>query len=225
MEIHIIKVPEKIDQHAFDRMLEGVSDDTCAAVKKLKKRSDAINTLTGEVLVRWLVSKHTGLQNSDIHFGRNPFGKPFVSGLYNFYFNVSHSGCWVACAIDSGEVGVDVEEIRQIDFEVAHAVFSASEYHDLMHREESQRLPYFYEIWTLKESYIKATGKGLSESLPSFSIQLHDQDIHCTASTLHTPLFFQKWDFLCGYKLAACSFQAADVTMLYIHHFDDLLKL
>ena len=224
MEIHIVKVPEKIEQHTFDRMLDEVSDDTCVAVKKFRKIRDAQNTLTGEVLVRWLVSKHTGLHNGDIHIARNSFGKPFVSGLYNFYYNVSHSGCWVACAVDSSEVGVDVEEIKEIDFAVAHSVFSTAEYHDLMDREESKRLPYFYELWTLKESYVKAIGKGLSEPLPSFSMQLHNQDIYCTASSTQVPLFFQKWDFLCGYKLAVCSLQLTDVTTLYIHHLDDLLK-
>ena len=224
MEIHIIKVPEKIEQHTFDRLLEGVSEDTCVAVKKFRKRSDAQSTLTGEVLVRWLAGKHTGLHNSDIHIARNHFGKPFVNGLYDFYFNISHSGCWVTCAIDNSEVGVDVEEIKQIDFEVAHSFFSSAEYHDLMRCEESQRLPYFYEIWTLKESYVKAIGKGLSEPLPSFSIQVQDHEINCTASSNHPPVFFQKWNFLCGYKLAACSFQPATATTLYLHHFDDLLN-
>ncbi|MBE7169182.1 MAG: 4'-phosphopantetheinyl transferase superfamily protein [Williamsia sp.] len=223
MEIHTIKVPEQIEQHLFNSMLEKVSDDTCHTVNKFRRRTDAQNTLTGELLVRWLASKYTGLHNGQIRFARNQFGKPFVIGQYNFHFNLSHSGCWVACAIDNSEVGIDVEEIRQIDFSVAWSFFSSAEYEDLMHRDESERLSYFYELWTLKESYVKAIGKGLSEPLPSFSIQVRDHDIHCTAPHNSTPALFQKWDFLCGYKLAACSFRRAEVTTLYMHHIDDLL--
>lgn len=223
MEIHTVKIPDQIEGGAWNQMRQVVAEDTYHTVSKFKKKCDAYNTLTGELLVRWLVGRYTGLHNGQIRFERNNFGKPFITGLGNFHFNLSHSGCWVACAIDTSEVGVDVEEIRQIDFGFAQSHFSSSEYDDLMHREESERLPYFYELWTLKESYIKAIGKGLSEPLHSFSIHVHDQKIHCTASDNPTPVFFQKWNFLYGYKLAACSFREAAATTLYIHHFDDLI--
>jgi len=34
-----------------------------------------------------------------------------------------------------------------------------------------QRLVYFYELWTMKESYVKALGKGLHLPMDSFKIQ------------------------------------------------------
>ncbi len=73
-------------------------------------------------------------------------------------------------------VGVDIEKIRPIDFAIAERFFTASEYRLLMDTAEQERLQLFYTLWTLKESYIKFVGKGLSIPLDSFAIELLTPD-------------------------------------------------
>jgi 4'-phosphopantetheinyl transferase len=49
-----------------------------------------------------------------------------------------------------------------------------------MNQPEEMKLKYFYMLWTLKESYIKMEGKGLSIPLNSFTIRIEDNDISVT---------------------------------------------
>nr|WP_237391871.1 4'-phosphopantetheinyl transferase superfamily protein [Paenibacillus dendrobii] len=86
------------------------------------------------------------------------------------HFNISHSGEWVVCALDSLPVGVDVEEIKEAPFEISKRFFSREERTFLFNEAEEVRNESFYYIWTLKESYIKAIGQGLSYGLESFTV-------------------------------------------------------
>lgn len=64
----------------------------------------------------------------------------------------------------------------------------------------------FYEIWTLKESYTKCWGQGLSISLKSFSIEIDQfKNIKIVVSNEYTQHTFKLFDLELGYKVAVCS--------------------
>lgn len=69
------------------------------------------------------------------------------------------------------------EKIIPIDLRIGKRFFINKEYEYIMNKNLISRLEYFYEIWTLKESYIKAVGMGLSISLNSFNICINDNAI------------------------------------------------
>ena len=89
-------------------------------------------------------------------------------------FNISHTHGLVACAISDGrDVGVDVEALdRVVDEGIAERFFSASEVADLRRCGSHERAGRFFELWTLKEAYIKAIGEGLSHGLDTFAFDL-----------------------------------------------------
>lgn len=95
-----------------------------------------------------------------------------LMGASDLYFNISHSGDWIICAVDNKPVGVDIEIIKVINFKIAERFFSSEEYYALMSQPETIQLKYFYMLWTLKESYIKAEGKGLNIPLFSFCMRM-----------------------------------------------------
>lgn len=106
-----------------------------------------------------------------IHNG--PFGKPYLSGFEGFFqFNLSHSGNQVFCAVNHGpgEVGCDVEKIRDGGLKVAERYFHPDELRLLSDKSPAERTECFYRLWTLKESYLKALGTGLSQPLNEFRI-------------------------------------------------------
>ncbi|MCM1190854.1 MAG: 4'-phosphopantetheinyl transferase superfamily protein [Butyrivibrio sp.] len=93
-------------------------------------------------------------------------GKPYFVNM-PLYFNLSHSGEYVLCAVSSREVGADIQRIQSVDvMKLAKRFFSEPECRVLERCEsvwEQQRL--FFELWSRKEAYGKLTGEGITAVL------------------------------------------------------------
>lgn len=173
-------------------------------LKQYIRPVDARRSLLGELLIRMEIIKLFGMENHEIKFGHNEYEKPFIPGIANYHFNVSHSGEWVVCAINNTQVGVDIEKVTPIDMEIASRFFAKEEYHRLLAQDTENQLAFFYDLWTAKESYIKAIGKGLSIPLHSFCIQLDSQEI--TIETEEKDDWYLKaYDIDPDYKLTVCA--------------------
>lgn len=90
---------------------------------------------------------------------RNPYGKPYVE-KENVFFNISHCKEMAVCAIEERETGVDIEDIRAVHPGAARRCFSDSELEILENSEDKELM--FFRIWTLKESFVKSIGIGIS---------------------------------------------------------------
>lgn len=111
---------------------------------------------------------------TDPSFKTGKYGKSYISNHENIYFNLSHSGKVVLCAISDMEVGVDVEYIdHEIDLNIAQNYFYNREYENIMNAEN--RPDEFFKYWVLKESYMKYTGFGMNLKLDSFEIVIEDK--------------------------------------------------
>jgi 4'-phosphopantetheinyl transferase len=91
-------------------------------------------------------------------------------------FNVSHSAGLALIAVSAGHrVGIDIERIRpDVDITtLAERFFSDRERAGLRALPDNLRLPAFFACWTRKESFLKATGDGLSFPLADFSVATH----------------------------------------------------
>ena len=130
-------------------------------------------------LLRRVLSRHRPIPPAAWRFETSPHGKPSIApdqiGSPPLAFSLSHTKGLVACAaIEATEIGVDVESIDRAardPHEIAARYFSPLEIRELESQPEDGRRARFVEIWTLKESYIKAIGLGLSRPLDSFAFQ------------------------------------------------------
>lgn len=77
-------------------------------------------------------------------------GKPFFEDS-DIYFNVSHSGEYVACAYGDKEVGVDIQKNKELKDNLVKRI---------SHEKDDTVNP--LAIWVIKESYVKLLGQGLS---------------------------------------------------------------
>ncbi len=193
-------------------------------VERYKKSTDSQRSLLGEMLVRKIAGKLLSVSPDQLEFSKTEKGKPFIAGNNGVYFNVSHSGDWVAVAFGPGEVGIDIERIRQVNYRIAERYFSSEENTELNRLNEIDKLHYFFELWTLKESYLKLIGKGLTKSLGSFTIYASDSGYSIKDKSVRTnPVFFRQYSVEGGYKLAVCSRQNNFSEAVKILNFDDLL--
>jgi 4'-phosphopantetheinyl transferase len=155
-------------------------------VDRFRFKKDRDLSLTARVLVRYLFSLYYSLPPEIFSFVANSYGKPSLapgSGPLNgeiIKFNLSHTKGIVVCGLCKDyEIGVDVERLgRNASSEIASRFFSRTETDWITQSSEGEREDRFLNIWTLKEAYIKAKGKGLSIPLDSFSINPKGESIH-----------------------------------------------
>ncbi|OMF02992.1 4'-phosphopantetheinyl transferase superfamily protein [Paenibacillus sp. FSL H7-0942] len=202
--IRVLQVPEVLPEANWNQLLSQVSAERRAQASRFVRQADAYRSVLGEILTRVTLSKLTGLRPAELSFTRNSYGKPSLSHHSDVQFNVSHSGDWIALISGStDELGVDVEKIAPIDMQIAERFFSPKESQFLAAEPDDRRLETFYRLWTLKESYIKAVGMGLSIPLDSFALICNvDGDWHSPEATSYQFLSL-RLDH--GHMLAACS--------------------
>ncbi|WP_243521534.1 4'-phosphopantetheinyl transferase superfamily protein [Bacillus pseudomycoides] len=206
MEIYIVKIPIKIENRLFQQLLECVSNEKREKIESFHRKEDAYRGLIADLLVRSLVMRKYNILNKEIEFQTNFYGKPCLYGFSNFEFNISHSGDWIVCAVDKFSIGVDVEMIKPIEFDIAKSFCTVAEYDELLSIDSLKQLDYFYDLWTIKESYVKAIGKGLTIPLNSFLVKRHNSNhIEIIKNNKKTPYFIRQYDIDDQYKLSVCA--------------------
>lgn len=124
-------------------------------------------------LLRRLISRYTGGSAAGVEFSGEARAKPRLAGWSSLRFSLSHSGDLGLVALAwNGEVGVDVECVRPLaDLGgLAATCLSPAERAELQALPEAGRQRAFFEGWTRKEAFLKATGDGLSRPLADFDV-------------------------------------------------------
>ncbi|MCH5344806.1 MAG: 4'-phosphopantetheinyl transferase superfamily protein [Acetatifactor sp.] len=129
-------------------------------------------------------------------------GKPYLQARENLpemFFNLSHSGDYVICAVSEREVGADIQKMQMQGTErLANRFFSEEERKLLQSCDSSEhRLEIFYRLWTRKEAYGKLTGEGITASI--------DKDFSDLTADWMRSLIWEEFDELSGYKIACCA--------------------
>lgn len=134
--------------------------------------------LVTRALIRTTLSHYAPhIQPNAWQFDLNDFGKPSIANIITpqLQFNISHSHNFIAVAITLAQtIGMDVEKIRDrkhIDGLAEHC-FTETEQAYIFAEKGKHVLKRFFQLWTLKESYIKARGKGLAIPLQELSFEL-----------------------------------------------------
>ena len=140
-----------------------VSDDERRTASHMSTRRRT-QYLAGRALLRLAIERSTERPAKTCSFTTRAGGKPdCVDGPA---VSVSHSGALLACAVaPAGEVGIDVQFPARHHHteEIARSWFTPAECAWL------QRAPpdAFYQLWVLKEAYLKCLGSGLAGGLAS----------------------------------------------------------
>jgi 4'-phosphopantetheinyl transferase len=170
-EVVILNVISELALDEYRSLLSYISFEKQERVKCFRDFQDAHNCLLGDILARIEICRVTGFSNKQLEFATNSFGKPYLTNVSHIYYNISHTGCYVACVIADEPVGIDIELVKSVDMKIAERFFSPNETTYVLSAHNGDiRLQRFFEVWTKKESRIKCEGKGLSQDLPAFSV-------------------------------------------------------
>jgi 4'-phosphopantetheinyl transferase len=190
----------ELSEENVDVICQFLDENRKRTINAILSPEERYRSLIADVLSRYLLSQVIEVPISRLLIKRTKYGKPYLENA-SCYFNVSHSGKWVICAVHNNTIGIDVEYIQPIDFAIAKRFFTIEENKYLFGLPVEKRMDYFYELWALKESYIKMLGRGLSTPLNSFSITYNEGDV-----TVHngTKCTFTVYNLDPRYKMAAC---------------------
>lgn len=168
VNIYRSKIVER-DPQVLNRLFKDVPAKFSAEVRRYKFWKDQCRSLLGRVLLK------TGLNNlsdgqltlDDVLYSVH--GRPYVNR--DIDFNISHSGDYVLCAITrNARLGIDVEQIRPVNMEFFRQILTQSQLALILEAEDPKAA--FFRIWTMKESLMKADGRGFN--LPMEHIEFKD---------------------------------------------------
>ena len=177
-EIHLWSVdPQSIQQPELLRTYSQLlSPEETTKQQRFRFEKDRHNALITRAFVRDLLSRYADVSPTDWMFIKGAKDKPeIVDPPIPLRFNISHTNNLIICAVMlNNDIGCDVENTKRTSdvLSIAKYSFSESEVNDLVMQPTAQKTSRFFDYWTLKESYIKAWGLGLSIPLKDFSFKL-----------------------------------------------------
>jgi len=130
-------------------------------------------------ILRIILARYLNLDPIQLNFTHSDRGKPYLShdcNPVNLQFNLSHSENRAIVGISRDRsIGVDLEKMRPMGnaMLLAERFFCPSEYTLLTQAIPEERDKLFFQLWTAKEAYLKATGEGISGGLNQVEIALN----------------------------------------------------
>jgi 4'-phosphopantetheinyl transferase len=177
VDVWLVSLSNVSSSEAF-AFLQLLSEPEQARWQRFKVKDARLQYLITRALVRTTLSRYADVPAQTWQFETNAYGRPHISQpkvSSNLQFNLSNTAGLVVCAVSIDcEIGIDVENItRTVDTdELAPSVFAPAEVADFRGARLEDRRDRFFSYWTLKESYIKARGMGLSLPLDAFWFEL-----------------------------------------------------
>jgi 4'-phosphopantetheinyl transferase len=175
-EVHVWCAALDCDSAMLASLASVLSDDERARAQRYQLDAPRDRFIAARGMLRWLLGRYLERDPSGIELAIGANGKPAAAdaaGASTVHFNVAHSADVALYAFSSAApLGVDVEVVvpRGDVRRIAERFFSAAESAVVRSTPAADLLRVFFEVWTRKEAYIKATGRGLSERLDSFDV-------------------------------------------------------
>ncbi|XP_016652081.1 PREDICTED: L-aminoadipate-semialdehyde dehydrogenase-phosphopantetheinyl transferase-like [Prunus mume] len=184
-----VQPPSRIESllNRYSELLSPSEKDNVLGMRgeELKKRA-----LLARALVRTTISRYTNhrVDPRSLKFKKNNHGKPEVEWQIAddwqpppLHFNISHTSTLIACGVTvDSPIGIDVEDkqrkLKNHILAFARRYFSSHEVEHLTSISDIEiQRQQFIKLWTLKEAYVKALGKGFSSApFKTFTIRVRD---------------------------------------------------
>ncbi len=196
IKVYMTDVSNLPDPKNTPQTMVGLPKERKEKILRYIQPEDRRLSLGAGLLLKYVLLRY-GVEYKNIRYGEN--GKPMLDDIY---FNLSHAQDMAVCAVSNKPVGCDVEKIEKAPMEVAERFFYKKELEYLRKFQAEEQDQEFFRLWTIKESYMKMTGEGMSLPLDQFEVSIHDsvqiyrngEKCDCSVKEYEIP----------GYKCAVC---------------------
>lgn len=147
--------------------------------------------LAAEALLYRALSEYDNCIKLPPDISVNEWGKPYIENCA-LHFSISHSGDIAACAVSECELGLDIQQSISPSDKLLKRYFTEAE------RQEINTAADFARLWSAKESYVKATGRGIARGFADAGLSFAaGKEISCGG--------FRVYSFaICGMAASCC---------------------
>jgi 4'-phosphopantetheinyl transferase len=146
-------------------------------LNKLLKINDKKLFILSRVLLNKLIKENYNTKYNNVNIFYNQFNKPLTN---NFYFNISHKEEYCIVAISTKKIGIDIEKIKQVDIKTINYFCTDTEKEYILN--STNKYKSLFEIYCLKEAYIKMLGNGLS-NIKNIEFKINNNKFICSNNT------------------------------------------
>ncbi len=174
MKIIAKEIKDTLSEEEHARALESirtVDHERYDRICSIKSEANSARLLTAGMLIMEMCDR-LGIDKPVI--ARDDHGKPYLKGHENVYFNLSHSGDYVALAYGDAPIGIDVQEVRNVSDSFIKRILNDSE----TELYDATDMVTVCRIWTIKEAYSKLIGLGLSYDFRNCVVDTDNATIH-----------------------------------------------
>jgi 4'-phosphopantetheinyl transferase len=205
MELVGTLIPTLPHEQLISMLNEQLHENEVNRIKGISNKDQAFRSATGSLLLAKMVCRISGYPVSSISIHRYSNGKPFLPDFPNLHFNISHTDNIAVLAINSRPIGIDIERVTPARMAIADRFFSKDE-KEMLNQcpSESERDKLFFELWTARESFVKAIGIGIFSSMEQFAPQQNASGWQVTQEGTGQ-WNIRHYKFMSDYIVALCS--------------------
>ena len=196
-------------------MLEQISDAERSRASRFARREDFDRFVKTRGALRLILAAGTGAHARSLDLSEGADGKPqLADNAFGLHLSLSHSAGYALIGVGWRPLGIDIERVRSdIDWRpIAAMSLHPRERAALRGSSMTTATAAFFQIWTHKEAYLKAIGRGVATDLASFAIDPAGGPVCVGGERAPATWFTHALTAPAGYQAAlATSFSRPDV--------------
>ena len=168
VKLYYAKITKLYDEKCFEEKIRQIKEKRQVRILEHCQKKDRCRSLAASLLLKKALEEE-GICYEETCFTKEQGGKPKLlqNGLF---FNLAHAQEMAVCVISDQQVGVDVERRDRMEgkeqsrkLQIAKKILTPEEWK--LWEKAGCQTEELISVWTKKESYVKMTGKGLTENL------------------------------------------------------------
>lgn len=210
---YYIDVTQFEEEALFREKLNLLSPYRQQKIALLKHEKDKNRSLGAGIALDHALETY-GLKEREVEYEFGEWGKPALKYHSGIHFSLSHSGDYAICSIGDKPIGNDIERVKEGHLKVADRFFTPEELAFLYAVQDEEEITRrMFRIWTMKESFLKVTGKGISLPLRDFTVMVDEETGKIRVRHTFNAMYYHMKEYseIPGYRVAVCCQESRDV--------------